>query len=435
VQFTARPASIRVRLSDPGAPGAIHLALPANGMRAAAVALAIFFAIFAAVEWNVIAGLFGRSVDDVFDLTFLLFQAFWALGWSVGVVLLGVLTVLFACYSESVRLENGKLVHIPKLGPFKILVDYELAKVRNVRLEQANADDPDKVQLRFDYDGAATALGNAMRRADGQRLVDAVTAAALAAPARLVPYPVEAPRIEAPSLETRTPRSSRRPASRPTPSPATSEPAVALLVANAVPLVGVLFFGWDLGDIMVLYWLESGVIAFYTVLKIAIVGKLGALVAAPFFVGHFGGFMTGHFLLIYALFLRGGRAGWAPGAGAELYAIFIPIWTSIAALFISHGVSFYMNFLGEREYEDATVSGLMTAPYTRIMVMHLTLIFGGWIILLMGMPTAALAVLLVLKTAFDLQAHQREHAAYQRKPNTIGNTTTTSAAQIEYTGR
>ena len=74
----------------------------------AAVVLGIFFAIFAAIEWNVVSGLFRHSVDDVFDLTFLLFQAFWALGWFVGVLLLGALTVLFAFYSESARLEERK---------------------------------------------------------------------------------------------------------------------------------------------------------------------------------------------------------------------------------------------------------------------------------------------------------------------------------------
>ena len=51
----------------------------------------------------------------------------------------------------------------------------------------------------------------------------------------------------------------------------------------------------------------------------------------------------------------------------------------------------------------------MTAPYNRIMVMHLTLIFGGWIILLIGMPIGALVVLVLLKTAVDLQAHRKEH--------------------------
>ena len=78
------------------------------------------------------------------------------------------------------------------------------------------------------------------------------------------------------------------------------------------------------------------------------------------------------------MFLREKVDGWAPGGGIRV--IFVPIWTSIAALFISHGVSFFTNFIGEREYEGATVSGLMAAPYHRVMVMHLTLIFGGWII-------------------------------------------------------
>ena len=139
------------------------------------------------------------------------------------------------------------------------------------------------------------------------------------------------------------------------PLPLSSESSIALVVANAVPVIGVLFFGWDLGEIMVLYWAESGIIAVYTAMKIAIVGKLAAIFAVPFFIGHFGGFMAGHFLLIYALFLRESAVGWAPGAAEALRVIFAPIWMSIAALVISHGISFYTNFIGEREYEGATV--------------------------------------------------------------------------------
>jgi Family of unknown function (DUF6498) len=369
-------------------------------MRPAAFAFAIFFAIFAAIEWSVIDSLFGRSVDDVFDLTFLLFQGFWALGWSVGVLLLGALTALFAFYAESARIENGRLVHIPKLGPLAILVDYDLSKVNNVRLEQAGPTDPDTVRIRFDYDGASSALGNDMPRPDGQRIVDAITGAG-----RFVPRSIEAP----PSA-VRTPQQGARSAAPVESLPLSSESAIALVIANAVPLLGVMFFEWDLGDIMVLYWVESGVIAFYTVMKIVVVGKLGALVAAPFFVGHFGGFMTGHFLLIYAFFLRGSNAWSVPGAAAELESIFTPIWTSIAALFISHGISFYTNFIGEREYEGATVRALMSAPYHRVILMHCTLIFGGWIILLLGMPIGALGVFVLLKTAVDLQAHRQEHS-------------------------
>jgi uncharacterized protein DUF6498 len=374
-------------------------------MRPAAAVVGIFFAIFAAIEWSVVAGLFDSSVDDVFDLTFLLFQGFWALSWSVGVLFLGALTLLFAFYSESARLEGRTLIQIAKLGWLKILIDYDLSKVRNVRLEQIGANDPDTVQVRFDYEAGTNALGNTMRRAEGQRLVDAITAAARFAPGTASPRPIEDLR----SIDTTTPRPA--PARPPTPAvplPLPSESAIALVIANFVPLVGVLFFGWDLGDVMVLYWVESGVIAFYTVLKIAIVGKLAAIVAAPFFIGHF--------LLIYGLFLRGNTGGRTPGAAAELSAVFIPIWTSIAALFISHGVSFFTNFMGQREYEDASVSALMTAPYNRVLVMHFTLIFGGWIILLLGTPTGALVVLLAVKTLLDLRAHRREHALIRAVP-------------------
>ena len=43
------------------------------------------------------------------------------------------------------------------------------------------------------------------------------------------------------------------------------------------------------------------------------------------------------------------------------------------------------------------------------MVMHVTIIFGGWLILALGMPTWALVLLVGLKTAVDLAAHRKEH--------------------------
>jgi hypothetical protein len=150
-----------------------------------------------------------------------------------------------------------------------------------------------------------------------------------------------------------------------------------LIAANLLPLAGVLFFGWDLASVIVLFWAESAVIGFYTALKMAVVGKFGALLMVPFFVGHFGGFMAGHFLLIYELFVRGAFAtGPAPPVRAALYAIFSPLWVSLAALFISHGVSFVDNFLGRREFVGTTMKALMVAPYNRIVVMQLALIFG-----------------------------------------------------------
>ncbi len=51
----------------------------------------------------------------------------------------------------------------------------------------------------------------------------------------------------------------------------------------------------------------------------------------------------------------------------------------------------------------------MGEPYKRIIVMHLTIILGGFLTMLLRAPAAALLVLIVLKTAADLRAHRKEH--------------------------
>jgi hypothetical protein len=141
-----------------------------------------------------------------------------------------------------------------------------------------------------------------------------------------------------------------------------------------------------------------------------VVGKLGALLTVPFFVGHFGAFMAAHFAFVYALFVHGG--GQIPrdaGAYDELRTIFLPLWPALAALAVSHGISFFLNFIGNREYAGNSTSALMAAPYKRIIVMHVTVILGGWIVLALGTPAPALLVLVVLKLIVDMRAHRREH--------------------------
>jgi len=176
-----------------------------------------------------------------------------------------------------------------------------------------------------------------------------------------------------------------------------------------VPLAGVLYFGWRLEEVMVLFWAESAVVGFYTLLKMAVVGRWLAPFAGIFFVGHFGAFMAVHFLFIYELFVRGLDArGREPGAVEALTSLFTPLWPALLALFLSHGVSFGLNFLGRREYRSATISGLMAAPYRRIVLMQFTLIFGGWMVMALRNPVPALALLIALKVIADLQGHRSE---------------------------
>ena len=86
----------------------------------------------------------------------------------------------------------------------------------------------------------------------------------------------------------------------------------------------------------------------------------------------------------------------------SLGELFIPLWPVLLALLVSHGISFATSFLGRREHAGRSASDQMSKPYKRVIVLHLTIIFGGWVILLLGSPLPALILLIILKTAVDL---------------------------------
>ncbi|CAN5667017.1 hypothetical protein BH23DEI1_BH23DEI1_10580 [soil metagenome] len=214
---------------------------------------------------------------------------------------------------------------------------------------------------------------------------------------------------------------------------------VALVLVNAIPLVGVLVFGWRLFDLMLLYWLENGVIGVFTVLKILArraspnardpqgvpAGALGKLIVACFFTVHYGIFWSVHGVFVLTLF--GGVLGSLPTAvgAVPFYAPpdFQPVSSlaaagtlalALASLFVSHGASYVTNFLGRGEDRTLTPVALMAQPYARVFVLHATLIGGGFVVLLLGSPVAALLLLVALKTGVDLAAHLREHRAVGR---------------------
>ena len=82
------------------------------------------------------------------------------------------------------------------------------------------------------------------------------------------------------------------------------------------------------------------------------------------------------------------------------------------SLVASHGLSFYWNYVKSGEYQRASLNALMSQPYGRVIILHLTVLFGGWVIMLLGSPLFALVVLVALKTAADWRAHQAERRKF-----------------------
>lgn len=188
----------------------------------------------------------------------------------------------------------------------------------------------------------------------------------------------------------------------------TSPSVLALIGANLVPLAGVLLWGWSLTEIMMLYWAESAVVGVYSMLKM-IVTDMRAVILLPFFVVHYGGFMLGHFFFIQTLFIAPLQGPMLEVVGPAIRSAVMPLRWALAALFVSHGISFLVHFIGRKEYKHGLAGKFMMEPYGRIFVMHLTLILGGWFALALKAPAVALLALVVIKIWVDLQAHTKQH--------------------------
>lgn len=189
-----------------------------------------------------------------------------------------------------------------------------------------------------------------------------------------------------------------------------------LVAANLVPLAGVLFFGWTVFATLLLFWLENVVVGAFNIARMLAAQPQSPAMWAlklfliPFFVFHYGMFVTVHGVFVLTLF--GGVAGRGfPTPATFAHAIQAAgIAPAAWGLALSHGVSFAFNYIGAGQYRTAQLQALMMRPYGRVMVLHVVILVGGFLVATLGSPLLPLALLVVLKTGLDLFGHLREHA-------------------------
>jgi hypothetical protein len=351
-------------------------------------------------------------LDSLFDLVTALFLSAWLLGWSTGVALLYAVLIAVLLGREILVVRPGTIALYIAVPGLAVGAEYDAARIRNLRLET-----PDKTEgtawrgphLAFDYGrGKPVSFGSAIGAARAAELTRLIEGAG-GGPVPRGPVAEEAPEAARASAPGEAIAVQAEPAPAAPPATLTSPSTLALVIANLVPVAGAVWFGWNLGDVMVLYWAESGIIAFYNVLKMWVIERWKVLLAGPFFLGHFGGFMAVHFLFIYGLFVKGPQANGPSDSLYEVAAMFAELRWALAALFASHGISFVTNFLGRREYLGRQLRDQMGEPYSRVIAMHVALIAGGGLVLLLGDPAPVLMLLIAIKIAADVRAHLREH--------------------------
>jgi len=206
----------------------------------------------------------------------------------------------------------------------------------------------------------------------------------------------------------------------------------ALIGANLLPFFGIFLFDWDVRYIVVLYWIENLVVAFYNILKMAVLktdqaeDNAGKLFIIPFFCIHYGGFCAVHgFFLIHFFKIGTGTSPldnmsdwWGPLIFIQLLlSVIAKIWASrppemiwaVIGLTISHGISFAENYILGGEYKQSSLKKLMRQPYQRIMVMHIAILAGGIFVLQLNSPLPLLIILVGLKISVDLYLHKKSH--------------------------
>lgn len=193
---------------------------------------------------------------------------------------------------------------------------------------------------------------------------------------------------------------------------------LALIAANLVPLAGVFLFGWEVFPLLLLFWFENVIIGFFNVLKMLFASPDQKLLWAvklfivPFFCFHYGMFTFVHGVFVVGLF-GGGMNGSFPGPATFLNALIEQkLFWAVLGLFASHGISFVHNYLMGGEFRRAGPQALMAQPYGRIVVLHLTILLGGFLMMALKSPTLGLVLLVLLKILLDLRAHLAERMKF-----------------------
>ena len=219
--------------------------------------------------------------------------------------------------------------------------------------------------------------------------------------------------------------------------------AFVLILANLIPVAGVLLFDWNVATILVLYWAESVVIGILNVLRMICCQSDNILQGlplpggqslpkevstamtqgmprvsvnsikfflVPFFTVHYGGFCFGHLSLLLVF----SSDGLAPlGIASSTLDPWEPSFLiAVAAIFLSHLLSFFTNYIGNDEYKRASLFVLMFRPYGRIITMQIAIIFGAAFVMFFGSPLPMLLILIAAKIVIDLRLHGKERVKF-----------------------
>lgn len=194
--------------------------------------------------------------------------------------------------------------------------------------------------------------------------------------------------------------------------------AAAVVLGNLMPVLGVMFLGWDGAQILILYWFENIIVGVLTVPRImsargssmidasrATSGRSsGPVGLGCFFMVHYGIFCIGHGIFAAVLAGKMARAArtsgetgvWEGTLGQSAF------WWTVLAIAVLHLILHVRDWWLAAAWRTASPTMEMFRPYGRIFVLHLTVLGGAWMMAEFNAPASAVLLLCFGKMALEL---------------------------------
>ncbi|MET0546980.1 MAG: DUF6498-containing protein [Caulobacterales bacterium] len=186
---------------------------------------------------------------------------------------------------------------------------------------------------------------------------------------------------------------------------------VGTIAVNFLPTWGVVFWGWGVSALVLLYWLENVVLGGVTVVRMAATGfasagnAIGLLFVVPFFLFHYGLFCFVHGIFVMAFFAGGQQTSALVDSPVSLFHTAVSIAFGMPIILTITGAWRLLlvatQFIWRGEYLKSNPMIEMGRPYGRIVTLHFAIFAGAFAMMALGQPAWGMFALIALKTAFD----------------------------------
>ena len=195
---------------------------------------------------------------------------------------------------------------------------------------------------------------------------------------------------------------------------------IAAIGSAVVMAAGIAFFDWPTFTVLALYWLENVVIGGFTALRILAAGarteRYGeSLAVTAFFCLHYGLFCAVHGIFVATLF--GGMRSMSNMAD-PLFLMIGRIASDrvgvlvVAAMAVAAALDAWRAMASVEADDAKAVRSIMSEPYGRIVVLHVVLLAGGFLMAALRLPSLAALLLVAFKLVHDLRLLHRQAAAH-----------------------